>query len=299
MRKSGAALIMALLITAAAGILSDNSVLANPFTNSQYSGQTGVPSGAPSPTVSIFYPENNKAYNTHSITLNFNASVEEFLEADPTKPLVTGMRIVESFFTADWLPNETQIEIAPYLNVEGGSNHVSVSLNLTGIPEGKHVLRVFVSAEGRIVDPFHWYNFDTVGNSRVNFTVDTTPPIISVSPIDNQTHVESELSQVSLNFTLNEPAVRISYVLDGTENMTIDGNTTLSGLRNGKHGVKIYAWDAAGNVGASETVSFTVAEPESFPTVPVAAVSAASITAVGAAGLLLTHRKRRREAQQT
>ncbi len=63
----------------------------------------------------------------------------------------------------------------------------------------------------------------------------------------------------------------------------------------------VYAWDAAGNVGASEIVAFTVAEPEPelepFPTVPAAAISVASIAAV-AAGLLLYHRKRREEATQ-
>ncbi len=296
MRKSTAALITALLITVAAGTLLVDSAMANPYTNSQYSGRTGAPSGAPLPTVSIFYPENNKTYNTDSITLNFNASVEEFLEADPShiKPLVSGMQIIESFFTADWLPNETQIEIAPRLNAQEGSNYVSVSLNLTEIPDGKHVLRVFVSAEGRIVDPLHWYSFETVGNSRVDFVVDTTPPSISLSPIGNKTRVESEPFEVPLNFILDEPAVKICYVLDGVENVTVDGNTTLSGLSNGKHILKIYAWDIAGNVGASETATFAMVEPENFPTVPVVSMSAMSIAAL-AAGLLIFSRGRRRK----
>ena len=62
-------------------------------------------------------------------------------------------------------------------------------------------------------------------------------------------------------------------------------------LPSGEHNVTVYAWDAAGNVGASETVTFTVAEPDIFPTVPVTAVFTASISAL-AAGFFLYHRKR-------
>jgi len=87
------------------------------------------------------------------------------------------------------------------------------------------------------------------------------------------------------------------YGLDGRENVTITGNTTLSGLSNGLHGITVYARDEFENTGASETVTFNIEAP--FPTVPVAAVSAASIAAVACAGLILTRRKHRKEAQQT
>jgi hypothetical protein len=292
MRKTAATLtlISALIIAAAAGTYFVGLGKANPFTNSQYSGKTGAPSSAPSPVVSIFSPEINREYNTDSITLTFNASVEEFSEGGYNSPAIGGMRIDESYYTADWLPNSTQIDLATYLDPEEGSNRVSVSVNLTGIPDGKRVIRVYVLAEGVIIDPFHWYTFETVGYSRVNFTIDTIPPSVSVFPIGNETYAEPE---VPLNFTVNESTLKISYVLDGMDNVTVEGNTTLSGLSNGEHSVTVYAWDAAGNIGASETVTFTIVEP--FPTLPVATVSTASITATGA-GLLVYFRKRRREA---
>ena len=292
MRKTAAIVALAaLLITATAGVSLVNFGTANPFTNSQYSGQTGAPSGAPSPIVSIFSPENNREYNTDSITLTFNASVEEFSEGGYSSPLIRGMQIDESYYTADWLQNSTQIDLATYLDPEEGSDRVSVSLNLTGIPDGMHVIRVYVLAQGEIVDPFHWYTFETVGYSWVDFTIDTTPPSVSVFPIGNVSYAESEVPEVPLIFTLNESASKISYVLDGRDNVTVDGNTTLSGLSNGEHSVTVFAWDAAGNVGCSETVAFTVAEPEAFPALPVVAVSSASIAVVGA-GLLVYFRKR-------
>jgi hypothetical protein len=290
-----AIILMALLFSAAAGTQLVNLGSANPYTNSQYAGKTGAPSSAPSPTVSILCPEHNKAYNADSITLNFNASVEKFLESDPdhSKPLISGMQITKSFFTADWLPNQTQIEIAPYLTVEKDSNKISVSLNLTEVPDGKHVLRIYVYAEGSITDPIKWYNFETVGYSQVNFTVDTTPPSISVSQIGNEIHFESESLDVPLNFTINEPVTKISYVLDAMENVTIDGNTTLSGLNSGEHSLTIYAWDAAGNKGASETIIFNIDVPEPFPTTFVTTASGVTV-AIISIGLLVYFKKPKR-----
>lgn len=289
-------IILALLFSAVAGAQLINLGSANPYTNSQYAGKTGAPSSAPSPTVSILSPENNKAYNADSITLNFNASVENFLESDPDhiKPLISGTKITKSFFTADWLPNQTQIEIAPYLTMEEDSNKIYVALNLTEVPDGKHVLRINVYAEGRITDPIKWYNFETVGYSQVNFTVDTTPPKVTVEPIMNETYTEKEVPEVSLKFTVNETVSEIRYSLDGQDNVTVAGNTTLANLPYGEHNVTIYATDEVGNTGASDTIFFTMEEPpEPFPTTMVIA-PAASIAFV-VVGLLLYFMKRKRE----
>jgi hypothetical protein len=75
--------------------------------------------------------------------------------------------------------------------------------------------------------------------------------------------------------------------------VTINGNTTLTDLPNGDHNVTIYATDEFGNIGASETVYFSVEVPEPFPTLQVVAVSVA-IVAVVAIGLLIYFKKRRR-----
>lgn len=283
--------ISVLLFLAVGGTELVNLGRANPYTNSQYSGETGAPPSAKSPVVSIFSPENNKMYSTNSVTLAFNATVEEFSEGGYTSPLITGMRIDESHYTADWLQNSTQIELATYLDPEESYNSVSVSMNLTGIPDGNHVIRIYVSAKGTIVDPFHWYTFKRAGYSRVNFTIDTSSPRVSVFPIINKTYAESELREIPLTFTVNESTSKISYVLDGRDDVTIDGNTTLSGLSYGVHNVTVFAWDNTGNVGSSEIIWFSVAE--AFPTVTVAAASVATIAFTGT-GLLVYFKKRKR-----
>jgi hypothetical protein len=78
------------------------------------------------------------------------------------------------------------------------------------------------------------------------------------------------------------------FSLDGQDNQTLIGNITLSGFSNGLHNVTVYAQDTFGNMGSSETISFTIAKPESesFPVLPVAAVSIVAVALV-AAGLLV------------
>jgi hypothetical protein len=92
-----------------------------------------------------------------------------------------------------------------------------------------------------------------------------------------------------LNFTVSKPAAWMGYSLDGHDNVTVTGNTTLSGLSSGLHNVTVYAEDTFGNEGASETVTFTVALAP-FPT---ALVLAASVTIVAAVGVgLLVYLKK-------
>jgi len=112
------------------------------------------------------------------------------------------------------------------------------------------------------------------------------PQVEIVSPV-RQTYNESS---VSLVFTLNKQVNWTGYSLDGQGNATLAGNTTISGLSNGLHNITVYAKDEFGNVGASETVSFTVEVP--FPIAFVAAVSAASVVIAGA-GLLVYFKKRK------
>ena len=118
---------------------------------------------------------------------------------------------------------------------------------------------------------------------------DTTPPEITVTSPENKTY---HTTDIALNFTVNEPVSSMRYVLDGEAAVETAGNTTLAGLPFGPHNLAVYAVDAAGNTGASETVFFTVAKkPEPFPVMLVAAASGAAITA--AAACACYYRKKR------
>jgi hypothetical protein len=117
----------------------------------------------------------------------------------------------------------------------------------------------------------------------------TIPPEIAVVSPENQMYNETS---VSLVFTVNKPAVWLGYSLDGQENVTITGNTTIAGLTSGLHNITVYAKDAFENIGTSETITFSIAEEtEPFPTIPVAAASVVIVAVVGV-GLLVYFKKR-------
>jgi hypothetical protein len=156
---------------------------------------------------------------------------------------------------------------------------ISGNSTLKGLSDGAHSIIV--------------YAMDTIGNivfsDTYYFTIDTTFPRISVQSPENKTYSTTyNTTDVALNFTVNESVSPITYSLDGLDNVTIAGNTTLTGLPNGEHHVTVYATDIAGNIGASETIYFSVTSPFPSTLIATAAVSAT----LAAAGLLVYFRKR-------
>jgi hypothetical protein len=121
------------------------------------------------------------------------------------------------------------------------------------------------------------------------FGYGTVPPQVSL--VSSET-LNTTASQVSLNFTINRPVDWMSYSLDGKDNITIKGNTTITGLSAGLHNITVYAKDANGIVGGSETINFTIVK--SSLTVSITAVSIVVI--VFGVGLLVFYRKHCHEA---
>jgi hypothetical protein len=155
---------------------------------------------------------------------------------------------------------------------------------LPELSEGGHNLTVWVRAEQNYLsfDNPIWVAF----SDTITFNIDATAPKVSVlSPRDSLYNI----SDVQLNFIVSEPFSKVTYSLDGEENVTISGNTTLTGLPNGDHNVTVYATDQFGNVGASETICFSVDVP--FPT---ALVIASVITVVVVSVVLLFYFKKRK-----
>jgi N-acetylneuraminic acid mutarotase len=134
------------------------------------------------------------------------------------------------------------------------------------------------------------YTYSAVNEQYTPFGYGTVPPAVAVVSLENKTYTSNN---VSLTFSLDKPAVWMGYSFDCQDNVTIDGNITLYGLSSGLHNLTVYAKDTYGNIGASETINFTIAEEtEPFPTAIVATASGASVAAVGA-GLLVYFKKRK------
>lgn len=305
MVKTGAALISIFLVAAAAGTILVNSAFGNPYSHifPVYSGEVTPRSDTQPPKITIFSPENNSTFNTKNVSVSFKVEVGESKSAE-------SKMISDVYYKTDWLENNTYVyEYVPIaILVYEEEASFSSTLNLTDVPEGRHSVIVYATERGTYYDPpfSEWpmwalefevksYGFQIVGGSTFSFVVDVTPLNVTVLPMTGEILSESGVADVPLNFTVNGSASKISYALDGQENVTISGNTTLAGLSKGLHNVIVYAWDNAGNVGASEAMSFRVAEPGGFPTVPVVAVSSVSIVVVIAAGLLLVRKNRNRK----
>jgi hypothetical protein len=285
MRKTfpAAAFISALLLSAVVGTLFSNTANADP-----YSWETiPPPAGTEAPTITLLSPENNTVFPVNNVLLNCLVEV-----GNSTASYRRVFLLVK--YKVDWLQNET---MKNPIQDDDNDGLVKIYLTLTDIPDGNHSIIIDATEVGQIVTeakaptPGIVQEFYINSSSLVNFTVDTASPIISFLLAENKTYYTPN---VSLNFTVNETVSQISYVLDGQENVTIYGNTTLTGLTNGSHNVTVYAWDTAGNIGNSETIIFTVAkpEPEPLPVAPVAAASAATVAVVGV-GLLVYFRKRK------
>ena len=119
-----------------------------------------------------------------------------------------------------------------------------------------------------------YWNTTEVFESTV-FTVDTTAPSFTVHSWQNRTF---KASDVSLNFTVDESVNGLFYCLDGNDSVTFNvniGKTHIYGreyycavfgnLEEGSHSLTIYANDADGNTGKSETYFFTVNTPAITP----------------------------------
>ena len=62
---------------------------------------------------------------------------------------------------------------------------------------------------------------------------------------------------MSLLFTIDKMVSWIGYSLDRLQNINTAGNTTLTGLSSGQHNITVYADEAYGNIGSSETTNLT------------------------------------------
>lgn len=103
------------------------------------------------------------------------------------------------------------------------------------------------------------YANDTTSNmgssSSVQFTVDTIAPLVIITSPSAEVY---PTDNVPLEFYVDAATSWVGYSLDNENNITIAGNTTLSGLSDGFHTIIIYAADTSGNTGWSSSVSFGI-----------------------------------------
>jgi hypothetical protein len=273
--------IMALLFSVVAGTEFVNLGSANPYIHDiAEEREEPAPEGTEPLTILLTSPENYTTYASNNISLTFNTSWSESIDH---------FLYFELYYKASWQPKKTYLDY--------GSSARFVTINLKDVPEGFHQLEVGAVAKywgyttrqetKGLYRTMYFVSYRLNGSSTVNFTV-SLPPKILILSLENETY---NTSNVKLDFTIGEPISAMTYSLDGNMNVTVNGNTTLSGLPNGYHNVVVYATDETGNTGVSETISFSIDAP--FSTVPAIAASGVSVVIVGV-GLIMYLKKHKR-----
>jgi hypothetical protein len=238
---------------------------ANPYLRDwKKESEISPPEGTLPPTILILSPKNNTAYASHNVSFTLNVSMPESNNVS--------LHISEIYYMASWLHDANGKSKIP-------ANQGSI--NLTDIPEGPHWLEVHAVATGFAYETrrelkgiqytTYFVGYRITSSSLVEFTIDTTAPSILSLSVEDKTYATSD---VPLTLTVNEQVSQVTYSLDGQANVTVAGNTTLTGLSGGEHSVVVYATDTAGNTGASKTTTFSVTVPEPFPTEFVAVAGA-------------------------
>jgi hypothetical protein len=220
------------------------------------------------PEISISSPS-NMSFNANSLPLNFTVGHINSLATEAS-----------ACYSLDGKDNIT-LSSGKESSIE--KIVTSYNLEIGNLSDGLHNLTVYAEIT-------YWHYGLSSASSSVQFTVDTSPPIISELSIANKTYNDQN---VPLSFNLNENASWIAYDLDNHGNTTLQGNTTLTRLSIGSHSIVVYANDTLGNMGKSEMIYFTIKEPDTFPTALIAVASVATVAVVGV-GLLVYFKKRKR-----
>lgn len=254
------AFILALWLSAVAGVHFIRLAHANPF---MYHETVSPPADASPLAISVSSPRNNTIYNVNDITLAFDLNTTN-----------TSIHyLLASHFEADWL-HENVTVYKQSIYIPEFPNFWNYSETFCNLSDGEHSVVIYARGGGGYAEGLTYNFFGMTTISVINFTIDTTPPSISSLSVENKTYSTSD---VPLNITVNEPFSQVSYSLNGQENVTVSGNTTLTDLPNGNYTVVVYATDLAGHVGASETIAFTVAKPD----LTIIAVTVTTVICVG------------------
>jgi hypothetical protein len=218
----------------------------------------------------ISSPTSGMVYTNTSIPLILVANV-----ANPTP------EIVSIAYSLDENPNVTLTNLNKTLRLPShiDGSQFFAELVLENLSEGNHTLKAYSQDDSGVQM-----------SASVEFMIDIQYqiPLLVLSP-QNITYYTTE---VPLTFVCSEEFTFVSpdYVLDGMGMGPISGNLTLTGLSLGKHEITVIVWTVRGVF--SQTVYFSVSEPESFP-ITLVISSLIALVAVGLGFLVYLKRRRR------
>jgi hypothetical protein len=259
---------------------SDNCIYSNRITNCR--DNSFVP-GYPPPIsgIAIRVSGNNQFYANYIADNTWGADVNSFPKNNLTS----------TFSHNNFVGNLHQVAAVsgfPYgldsfdNDREGNywSDYQGADADGDGIGDSPYVIDDNRSDRYPLMEPFD------IANVTVELPEWASPPSVRLISPENTTYTSGN---VILNFTVNKQTTWIGYSLDGQENVTVTGNTTIAGVSLGLHNLTVYARDSLENMGNSNMVWFSVAEP--FPTT---LIVASVITVATVSVIVLVYFKKRK-----
>lgn len=186
----------------------------------------------------FYLPSADQNYNSKHSALNFSL---EWLCANLYK-------VSYRLDGQDWHYLPVNLDLSDFRTSWAGIYPETDTLPLLG--EGNHNLTVCIEGQ------WGYSSEHRTKQNTINFTVDTISPQISnVSIQQSRTYNQSNLP---LTCDINEVTSWVGYSIDNAVNVTLSEKATIT-QSPGSHSIVIYANDTAGNMGKSETVTFTIA----------------------------------------
>jgi len=153
--------------------------------------------------------------------------------------------------------------------------------NYWGLQTGKEINNTGISDSPYMIDSKNIDRYPLIrpftSSFLANYEQEIIPPKVSVISPSNKLYRDAN---VSLTFAIDKPFDWIFYSLDGQNNVTINGNTTISNIAYGSHSITVYANSTFGVIGVSKTIDFSVVKPEPFNSMVVILLSVAVIAIV-------------------
>jgi hypothetical protein len=167
-------------------------------------------------------------------------------------------------------------------------NYLDGFIELPVLANGSHCITVYLECK--------WETGDSVG-SHIHRGFDSQRVYFSVlSPIVLFMHQSYNTTEIPLDFSINDTASPIIYSLDSQANVTISGNTTITGLTEGTHSINIVTPDAEWHWVNFDTATFNVTLPSPNPkpslTSPTLLLLTVLLSIVAAISIMIFLRKR-------
>jgi len=204
----------------------------------------------------------SQCYN--SVTVYFDAvKVFSSFEVDPRLELVPNKGIAATTLVGSGFAPNSRISVTwdgipiptvPSPLITDGYGNFTGIISVLNQTDGTYTVRAVDEMDNEAAATF------TVTLEASSEKQDKVPEnaslVISVLSPENTTY---SITDIPLEYTVNRFFYGTTYSFDGQTNVTITGNTTLTGLPEGPHSIIVYIEDTPGNVSVSETVYFTVA----------------------------------------